>query len=72
MQTCPAVGPKLCFYFRKEAPMKSLLRIIRRYVFAAFFLIILILFLDIAAYLAMFFGLGGNSYGNRGNLVTVA
>lgn len=52
--------------------MKSLLRIIRRYVFAAFFLIILILFLDIAAYLAMFFGLGGNSYGNRSNLVTVA
>lgn len=52
--------------------MKSLLRIIRRYVFAAFFVIILVLFLDIAAYIAMFFGLGDNVYGNRSNLITVA
>ena len=52
--------------------MKSLLRIIRRYVFAAFFIIILILFLDIAAYIAMFFGLGDDIYGNRSNLITVS
>lgn len=52
--------------------MKSLLRIIRRYVFAAFFIIILILFLDIAAYIAMFFGLGDDIYGNRSNLITIS
>lgn len=52
--------------------MKSLLRIIRRYVFAAFFIIILILFLDIAAYVAMFFGLGDDVYGNRNHLIAVS
>lgn len=52
--------------------MKSLLRIIRRYVFAAFFVIILILSLNIAAYIAMFFGIGDDVYGNRSNLIAVA
>jgi len=52
--------------------MKSMLSIIRRYVFAAFFVIILILFLDISAYIAMFFGVGGSAYGSRDNLIAIS